>query len=208
VILDWPACDNARDLGGLPTQGGGRIRPGALLRSGHHARITPATMAAIRATGVARVVDLRWDREVAADPSPFAGDPVYVHLPMLMDVLDYEVPEDTYGPLLDRNRKRVAAAFRAVAEAPPGAVVVHCHGGRDRTGVLVALALSVAGVAPEEIAKDYALSADRPAATMRNTLAHAERHYGGVVPYLLGSGVAQLHLDAVRARLREPMVRR
>lgn len=142
MILDWPACDNARDLGGLPTRDGGRIRPGALLRSGRHARITPATMAAIRATGVARVVDLRWDREVAADPSPFAGDPVYVHLPMLMDVLD------------------------------------------------------------------YALSADRPAATMRNTLEHAERHYGGVVSYLRGSGVEQRHLDAVRTRLREPTARR
>lgn len=204
MILDWPACHNARDLGGLPTQDGGRIRPGALLRSGHHARITPATVEAVRATGVTRVVDLRWARELARDPSPFAGDPVYAHVPLLMDEIDYEITPDSYGSLLDHNCEHVAAGFRAIAEAPPGGVVVHCHGGRDRTGTLVALALSVAGVAPETIAEDYALSEDSPAINMLNTLAHAERVYGGVEAYLLGIGVERRHLDAVRERLREP----
>ena len=93
MILDWPACRNARDLGGLPTQDGGRIRGGALLRSDHHTGMTPESVAAVRAAGVS---------------------------------------------LLDHNKERVAAAFRAVAEAPPGGVLVHCHSGRDRTGVLVA----------------------------------------------------------------------
>jgi protein tyrosine/serine phosphatase len=41
--------------------------------------------------------------------------------------------------MLDHNRERIGTAFRAVAEAPPGRVVVHCRSGRDRTGVLVAL---------------------------------------------------------------------
>jgi protein tyrosine/serine phosphatase/SAM-dependent methyltransferase len=204
VILDWPACDNARDLGGLPTQDGGRIRTGALLRSGHHARLTPAGVEAVRAAGVTRVVDLRRARELQRDPSPFAGDPVYAHVPLLMDEINYEITPDSYASLLDHNGEHVAAGFRAIAEAPPGGVVVHCHGGRDRTGTLVALALSVAGVAPETIAEDYALSEDAAAVNMRNTLAHAERVYGGVEAYLLGIGVEQRHLDAVRERLREP----
>ena len=204
VILDWPACPNARDLGGLPTMDGGRIRDGALLRSGHHAAMTPETVAAVRAAGVSRVVDLRWPRELDLHPSPFAGDPVYVNVPMLMDESTDDFAGNSYAALLDHNQEYVAAAFRAVAEAPPGGVVVHCHAGRDRTGTLVALALAVAGASPEVIAEDYALTGDSPAATMLDTLEHAEQTYGGVEAYLRHIGVAQQHVDAVRDRLREP----
>ncbi|MEV4702723.1 tyrosine-protein phosphatase [Actinoplanes sp. NPDC049316] len=202
--LDWPGCRNARDLGGLPTADGSAIRPRALLRSGHHAGLTPDGIAGVRAAGVSRVVDLRRDTERDARPSPFAGDPGYVHASVLLDVITYEYPDDSYGPLLDHNQQRVAAAFRAIAEAPPGAVLVHCHGGRDRTGVLVALALGVAGVAPDVIAEDYALTADSPAATMRNTLDHLDDAYGGVHAYLRRIGITEDEIDAVRTRLREP----
>ena len=204
MTLDWPACRNARDLGGLPTQDGGRIRGGALLRSDHHTGMTPASVAAVRAAGVSRIVDLRRAGELEQHPSPFAGDPVYTHRPLLPEEIAYPHPDDSYGPLLDHNQERVAAAFRAVAEAPPGGVLVHCHSGRDRTGVLVALLLTVAGVGPEVAAEDYARTEGAPAVTIRNTLAHAERQYGGVEAYLLRAGVGRHHLDAVRDRLREP----
>jgi protein tyrosine/serine phosphatase len=39
-----------------------------------------------------------------------------------------------------------------------GPAVVHCQGGRDRTGLLVALVLDAAGVPRETIAADHALS--------------------------------------------------
>jgi SAM-dependent methyltransferase len=203
VILDWPACRNARDLGGLPTQDGGRIRAGALLRSDHHTAMTPETLAAVRAAGVSRIVDLRRSSELAERPSPFAGDPSYVHVPLLAEVTADEHPDDSYGPLLDHNQERVAAAFRAIAEAPPGGVLVHCHSGRDRTGVLVALALTVAGVGAEVVAEDYARTEGSAPETMLTTLAHAEREYGGVEAYLVGIGIERHLLDAVRQRLRE-----
>ncbi|MEV8503940.1 tyrosine-protein phosphatase [Actinoplanes sp. NPDC051475] len=204
MILDWPGCRNARDLGGLPTVDGSRIRAGALVRSDHHARLTPEAVARIRAAGLARVLDLRWPRELAEHPSPFAGDPGYAHVPLLMDPVSYDFPEDSYGPLLDHNQDRVAAAFRAIAGAPPGAVVVHCTAGRDRTGALVGLLLAVAGVAPEVIADDYALTDGTTATAMLNTLAYAGGKYGGVEAYLRTTGVTGREIDAVRERLREP----
>lgn len=198
--LDWPACRNARDLGSTPTKDG-RIRPGALLRSDGLFLLDPAGVAAVRAAGVTRILDLRWTRECEQDPGPFAGDPIYRHVPLLNDVLDYEVVHSTYGPMLDHNRDRIAAAFRALAAAPPGAVLVHCHGGRDRTGALVALALAIAGVPSEEIVADYARSPERPPIAMANTLDHLDERYGGAAPYLRRIGVPGSDIDAVRERV-------
>jgi len=63
------------------------------------------------------------------------------------------------GYLADRP-DAVVAALRALAEPGPGASVVHCAAGKDRTGVVVALALAVAGVGREAIVEDYAMTAD------------------------------------------------
>lgn len=202
MILDWPDCTNVRDLGGLVTTDGRRIRPEALLRSDGHHRLTADTVAAIQAGGVRRIVDLRWAHENVKWPSPFAGDPLYVNVPLLGDA-EYEIVPDTYAALLDHNRTQVGAAFRAVAEAPPGGVVVHCHEGKDRTGVLVALLLLVAGVAEEQIADDYALTADVRRELMVNTLEHLRQAYGDVAKYLADCGVDGQVIAAARARLLE-----
>ena len=201
--LDWPDCRNVRDLGGLPTADRGRIRSGALIRSDSHFRLTPAGVAAIRAAGVSRIIDLRRRWECERYPSPFAGDPIYRHVPMLADVLGYDPPADSYAPMLDHNGGRIADAFGELAAAPPGGVVVHCHGGRDRTGGLVALALAVAGVAPGVIADDYARTDGTDPVAMRNTLLHVDRVHGGAGAYLDRIGVPRCRVDAVRRRLRD-----
>lgn len=202
MTLDWPDCENVRDLGGLPTTDGGRIRPGALIRADGLFRLTPAGVAAVRAAGVVRILDLRRLAECEGAPSPFAADPIHLHLPLLQNHPTYEAPHDTYGPMLDHNGERICRAFRALAAAPAGAVVVHCHGGRDRTAVLVALALAVAGVPDEAIVADYALSPERDALAMRNTMAHLADRYGGAEAYLQAAGVPPADIEAVRRRLR------
>jgi protein-tyrosine phosphatase len=123
----------------------------------------------------------------------------------------------------------VAAGIRAVARAPEGGVVVHCVGGKDRTGLLTAFLLHLAGVGAEEIGADYALSEERlrprhdvwiaeaetdaererlrrvlqsPAASMVGVLAALEERYGSVEDYLRGAGVTDEELELARARLR------
>jgi protein-tyrosine phosphatase len=63
--------------------------------------------------------------------------------------------------LLERHPQRVAAIVATIAEAGPGGLLVHCAAGRDRTGLVTLVLLALLGVPPEEIAADYALSADR-----------------------------------------------
>jgi protein-tyrosine phosphatase len=198
--IDWPSCINVRDLGGLPVAGG-VTKDGALIRSDDLSLLTAAGVEALDRHGVVRILDLRSFHEIEARPGPFAGQPIYRHVPLLEDVLPYDPPHWTYAPMLDHNRNRIARAFRALASAPKGAVVVHCRAGRDRTGGLIALALAIAGVEPEAIVADYALTEGADPLAMRNTLDHLDVRYGGAHPYLTESGVSASELARVRARL-------
>lgn len=232
--LDWPDCLNARDLGGTATLDGGSIRPGALIRSDNHNRLTGAGKAALHAAGVSRILDLRAPVECEADPSPFAGDrELYRNVPLQDPHYprndDGDTLPEVYAYMLDRNPVLFAAAMDELAGAPPGAVVIHCHAGKDRTGIVAALALTLAGVGPEAIGDDYELSAERrrelalaelariedPArrdfmyprmfvrsAYMLDTLTHLDRTYGGVRPYLEKAGFSDAGITAVRERLR------
>jgi protein tyrosine/serine phosphatase len=198
--IDWPSCINVRDLGGLPAVGGETVG-GALIRSDDLSLLSDHGVRAVRRAGVVRILDLRSFKEIAAKPGPFAGDAIYRHVPLLEDVLAYDPPRWTYAPMLEHNRDRIARAFRALAGAPEGAVVVHCRAGRDRTGGLVALALKAADVDSEAVVADYALTAGADPGAMRNTLDHLEVRYGGARPYLREIGVSEQELARVRERL-------
>ena len=136
---------------------------------------------------------------------------------------------EVYLIFLEHFRPNVAAAIRAVANAPDGGVVVHCHGGKDRTGLVSAFLLRLAGVPIEEIATDYSLSerlrtrheewfaqaADEaelerlhrisktPAASMVQVLEELERRYGSIAGYLKAGGATDEELERARRRLRD-----
>jgi protein-tyrosine phosphatase len=130
---------------------------------------------------------------------------------------------------LEYFRENAAAGVRAVARAREGGVVVHCVGGKDRTGLLCAFLLDLAGVGREEIAADYAVSEERlrprheawlaeaeteaererihriahtPAEAMLGVLDALERRYGGVRAYLRTAGLDEDELELAAARLR------
>lgn len=229
--LHWPDCLNVRDLGGLPTQDGGAIRRGALIRADALSRLTDAGVAAARAAGVSRIIDLRRPAEAGSATHPFADDPAYRNIPVQNPAdpnHEWLTLAEIYCTMLDLRPDLFAQAFAAVADAPAGAVVVHCAGGKDRTGIITAFALSVAGVADDVIAADYALTEERlredsreyleliddpklrtvlaglqptPPAVMLDTLAHVRQRHGGVERYLLAAGVTENQIAAVRDRL-------
>jgi protein-tyrosine phosphatase len=85
--------------------------------------------------------------------------------------LDDEVASVYFAYVVDRPDS-VLAALRTIARAP-GAALVHCAAGKDRTGTLVALALSVADAERQAIIADYAASSERVEAIVNRLLASA-----------------------------------
>ncbi|MFD2420790.1 tyrosine-protein phosphatase [Amycolatopsis pigmentata] len=202
MILNWEGCLNGRDVGGLPSSDGRRIRFGALLRSDSHSRLTAEGTAAVRAVGLSRILDLRWAHETAQEPSPFTDDPVYRDAPLIAELAEQGTTmPDAYRTMLDDNQRQITDVFILLSDAPPGPLAVHCGAGRDRTGVLVALALSIAGVPPASIALDYALTEGCSGDTILRTLAHLDNRHGGVRAYLLKGGASHAQLGQVRDRL-------
>ncbi|WP_238173744.1 tyrosine-protein phosphatase [Kribbella speibonae] len=198
--LIWPDCRNVRDLAGLPTTTG-ELQPGRLIRSDNLDQLTPTGRAAVEALDISRFVDLRSAWECETWPSPYADDARWRNVPLWdpgdPDVSDLDLFE-MYRILIDDYNTRVASAVTAIADAPPGAVVVNCHAGKDRTGVVIALTLDLSGVPQNLIATDYS---DVDAATMLRLLAHVQKRYGGTRRYLLNSGVTTEQVNALTSRL-------
>jgi protein tyrosine/serine phosphatase len=237
--LAWEPCWNVRDLGGLPTADGGQTRYGALFRADCLGKLTAAGRRALLDAGVTTVIDLRSPAELAADPPIFpggrAGEPAFRNVP-----LDRHDPKagplygaaqtrfDIYRIVLDHYPDALAEVLAAIDSAPPGGVVFHCLGGTDRTGLVAAAALRLAGVPDEAIADDYALTLERrrpiyahlvaekgeaglgfwdrlnmTADQMLLTLAYVDERYGGMEAYLRAGGLSDEAMAGVRARLRE-----
>jgi protein-tyrosine phosphatase len=246
TALAWEGCLNVRDLGGLPTEDGRRIREGAVVRSDNVRRLTDAGWRSLAEHGVRRIVDLRWPEELAED-APRDVEIEVVHVSVLGDGIDPEyiavLDEHLHGvadvtdhyawsyvDFLERYRDRFGRAFAAVSDAE-GAVVVHCMGGKDRTGLVAALLLRLAGVSTQTIGDDYALSAGNlapateewvdaaeddverakrqklsgtPAAGMVRTIEEIERRYGDVASYLRAAGLTEAQIARLRERLVAP----
>jgi protein-tyrosine phosphatase len=154
---------NLRDLGGLPTASGVPTLTGRLLRSESPHTLSESGLQKLLELGIGTVVDLRTASEREQRPSPLIEAGVqHSHAPIFTDDEDYPdhlaTAAEVYCWWLRERRTGVAAAMRAVADAPSAPILVHCHAGKDRTGVVVGLVLRLAGVEIDDIADDYAIS--------------------------------------------------
>ena len=159
-ILRWDGCVNVRDLGGLPLAGGGETAYRVVVRADWLPGLSDEGRRALVDYGVSLVVDLRPDREHEEDginplPVPVVRrgmDPRPVPA-----AWDWPSMREAYLALADHYRAELAGALTLLGQAEPPAAI-HCAGGRDRTGIACGMALWLAGVEPDAIAVDHALS--------------------------------------------------
>lgn len=165
---EWDGARNLGDLGGLPLGAGGRTKPGRVYRSAAPEWMTDKGWDDARAVGLTTVIDLRNEMERGrTDLHPeldtdAMADITVVHAPT-------EDPEDEEflaecGPWLDHPRSwasnlhlfpdKIARVLDAIADSATP-VLIHCAGGRDRTGMIGSVLLVLAGATQEAVLANY-----------------------------------------------------
>ncbi len=107
--------------------------------------------------GVSLVIDLRAERDGDEQPLPLPVRREPMDPRPVPAAWDWPSMHEAYLALADSYRGALAGALTALGSADPPAAV-HCAGGRDRTGIACGMAQWLAGVEPEAIAADHALS--------------------------------------------------
>ena len=157
---------NLRDLGGLPLVSGGNTQPGVLLRSDapYAGDLAPADLSDGIGWPPAAVIDLRSERERRRTPYPWPAGVAVAH--DLHEAGDVAV-NGGLGLLASYQAILTTAAARVTAVpgllATDGPTLIHCAAGKDRTGIVVAVLLLLAGVEPEAVVADYLLTGPRMA---------------------------------------------
>lgn len=222
---------NIRDLGGYVTARGTMVPPRRFLRADCLHRLAPGGVDRLLDEGLRCVIDLRTEQEVATAPSFFAGLPgiAYCNLPLFDDLSPAALARADgrhshpllpfYISALDTRGEAVCAILTRIARVDDGAVLFNCTAGKDRTGIIAALLLGLAGVSDEDIIQDYVLTEqmipdlvaeflsisranggdvesyatllESPADTMARMLAHIRTRYGGVEDYVMRIGLGR-----------------
>jgi protein-tyrosine phosphatase len=255
--IDLEGAANVRDLGGLPTDDGGETVADRLLRADNLQELSPADVRRLVGDiGLTTVVDLRSSAELKSEgPAPLDAVPGvrHVHHPVIPELGSAtdavaealllkrsqdrsRFPADPtcghYLGYLEDRPDQVVGAIRTIAD-DRGAALVHCAAGKDRTGVVVALALTAAGVLPQAVVADYAATGERNEAilsrlrrsptyatdidnlpaeahrarpeTMVAFLDQMDARYGGVTRWLTDHGLTPEELSRLRTKLRQPL---
>lgn len=164
VLIPLDGAHNFRDLGGYETSEGKLLRGGWLYRADALNAISSDDQRKLGELGIGRVVDLREDAEREAHPDRIDGLRIDVLAIPLHDNTQLTRERTVVMPATEQYlayagafRLRVAEAVGAVltSECP---VIVHCTAGKDRTGVIIAILLTMLGVDRTSIERDYLAS--------------------------------------------------
>ncbi|MDW7657998.1 MAG: tyrosine-protein phosphatase [Bacillota bacterium] len=227
---------NIRDLGGHPTADGRETQCGRFIRSDAPVRLSQSDLDVLLSYPVRHVIDLRSQSEIRQQPHDLRDQPgiSYHNIPLLGVSLERDMMRlqrnnghkkislvDLYRHILDQSQTAIRSVMLTLAAADSDARLFNCSHGKDRTGLITALLLALAGVGHDHIVDDYQVSesllkpwfdtfihmvpeTDRrffmtPPHYMRETLAYIEEKYHGATSYLLACGVD----ISVQERLRQ-----
>ena len=185
MVLDLQTVKNARDLGGLTTPTGKRVKYGRLLRSANLSMLNAHDIEVLKSYELKRVLDFRTQTVINATPNVKIEGVEYVHIPIVMELASRVMSKDDYqtrsiGEILlrftadfkgnglewmkdfyknlyssDYSLSQYKIFFDYLIKTTQGATVFHCTAGKDRTGVGAILLLTLLGVEREQIIEDY-----------------------------------------------------
>jgi protein-tyrosine phosphatase len=167
-VIALEGAVNFRDLGGYATVDGRQTRWRVLFRADGLSELSETDFAIMRDLGIRTVVDLRSGYEVEQSRFDVAAHPAdFHHFPFIDQLPDVETWDRQpgllgaqYKEMLDDAAPQIIGALSVLAAPEAQPAVFHCTAGKDRTGLLSALVLSLLGVPEETVVADYALSGE------------------------------------------------
>ncbi len=158
---------NFRDLGGYRAAGGMETRWRVLFRADGLGHLTEEDLGVVRSLGIRTVIDLRSGQELARGRFDLDAHPVAFHhhplIGRLPDAVQFERQPGFLGAqyleMVDLAGDQILGALTVLSQPEALPAVIHCTAGKDRTGVLSALVLSLVGVDERTVVEDYAISA-------------------------------------------------
>lgn len=219
--------ENCRDLGGYPSKYG-CTKFGRFIRCGTVDRPTENDIKKLKELNVTTVIDLRGDYEFQSRPNDIERLTENARHISLYELNVAEAKNikititEVYEYIINGYKENIYSALKAVADAPDGAVLYHCFLGKDRTGILTMLLLTVAGVSEDDIVADYQLTYTylenymqthaetlwdtEPEMhyslpqTMRSLLAYIKKKYGSIEDYIRQIGIGDEDIEKIRKR--------
>jgi protein-tyrosine phosphatase len=159
---------NFRDIGGYETADGRQTRWRTVFRADGLSRLSDEDLEVVSALGITTVIDLRTSFELEQGRFPVEQVPVgFHHFPLLDEMPDPDRFKMVPGMLGHQYKEmardaagQISGALKVLVDEGSLPAVVHCTAGKDRTGVVVAVLLSLLGVPDETIVDDYVRSAE------------------------------------------------
>ncbi|CEI81018.1 Tyrosine-protein phosphatase precursor [Oceanobacillus oncorhynchi] len=155
---------NIRDLGGYPTKDGKQTKWGKYYRADSLHQVSPEGHAFLqKERGIHTVIDLRMSMEGKYRKEDKARYDFY-NIPLLDPAtFTTKMPKslvEMYILMLETSKPKFKQIMDIFLENKGNPVLFHCRVGKDRTGVLAAILLDLAGVPRDIIVKDYALTGE------------------------------------------------
>jgi len=204
----FDGTSNLRDLGGMPAGAGSRVRRGHVYRSAHLDDLTAEGRRALREAGINLIVDFRGVDEAARAQADTARDRLHVpieptivgELQAMLETGDatsesvHRVMEGAYRRFVIEQAETYRRYFSRLLEPDAFGFLIHCTAGKDRTGIGIALLLSLLGTDYTDIERDYLLSNSMlrrdPSATSALPQALVDVLYGVDARYLAAAFAA------------------
>ncbi|HZM39976.1 MAG TPA: tyrosine-protein phosphatase [Acidimicrobiales bacterium] len=246
--VPFEGIQNFRDLGGYATRSGEVVRWGLVFRADALHGLSTGDLALYGELGLRVVYDLRRDMEREQLPNPVPSRPLTITgqppgtepASLTEDAARFTTADgerfllEMYLGLLEHSAGQIGELYTGLAQRDGLPAVFHCHGGKDRTGIVAALLLEALGVERETVLDDYELTAryrrrehqestygrlreaglspeaaagvlSAPRWAMAQALDDLDRRYGGIETYLTGpAGLAAADLQVLRERLAGP----
>ncbi|HEY7068741.1 MAG TPA: tyrosine-protein phosphatase [Acidimicrobiales bacterium] len=243
--VPFQGIQNFRDMGGYRTRSGGVVRWGQVFRADALHGLSTGDLALYERLGLRAVYDLRGEVEREERPNPvpsrpltITGRPSGAAASLMAEAADQlttadgeKVLAEMYVGLLEHSATQLGELYTGLAAGDGLPAVFHCHGGKDRTGVVAALLLEALGVEREVVLDDYELTAryrrrehqestygrliasgmapeaaagvlSVPRWAMARALDELDSRHGGVEAYLTGpAGMSTADLRTLRGRL-------